>query len=242
MRPAACRTAVPVPAPREEVARFLVPVVDDLVTSSGTIDCAAETCVLVLFTADDEDVAATLPLVFGRRSTNPAIELLDDGPFADGDFVVVRLRDFPPGEQVVVTQCTPPGPTDRSRCGRPAPEVGAVVGPAGEIVVPFPVHLGSVGAAGRECRRAEPCAIGVVDATVSAAAVPISLAGSPGPDVPGNRVAWALAVAAVFSAVAVMLVVRADWRDPDGDPFAGMRLDVPEGWDDLRAGAGDPTP
>ena len=56
---------------------------------------------------------------------------------------------------------------------------------------------------------------------MTAAAVPISLAGSPGSDVPGSRVAWALVVAALFSAVAMILVVRATGDDPTATPSPG---------------------
>jgi hypothetical protein len=235
VRPTTCGTALPVPAPREGVAQFLAPVVETLVTARGETDCRAQTCALVLFDVGDQGVVATLPLVFGRSASEPRIELSRDGPFEEGDALGVRLSEFPPGDEVVVTQCTPPGPSDRSRCGSPAPEVGAVVGPDGDVAVQYRVHLGPVGTVGNECRRAEPCAIAVVDASVSAPAAAISLAGSPGSDVPDGRVVVGLVAATALLAVAVALVVRSDWRDPDGDPFVGVELTVPEGWEDLRA-------
>jgi hypothetical protein len=235
VRSTACGTALPVPAPREGVAQFLAPVVETLVTARGEVDCVAQTCALVLFDVGDQGVVATLPLVFGRSASEPRIELSRDGPFEAGDALGVRLSEFPPGDEVVVTQCTPPGPSDRSRCGPPAPEMAAVVGPEGEVAVQYRVHLGPVGAVGNECRRAEPCAIAVLDASVSAPAAPISLAGSPGSDVPDGRFVVGLLAAAALLAVAVALVLRSDWQDPDGDPFGGVELTVPEGWEDLRA-------
>jgi len=30
------------------------------------------------------------------------------------------------------------------------------------------------------------------------------------------------------------LLVRGDWHEPDGVPFFGMKLTVPEGWEHLR--------
>jgi hypothetical protein len=230
-----CGTAVPVPAPLDGVAQFLAPVAENLVSGRGEIDCSTQTCALVLFDAGDDGVVASLPLVFGHAATAPTIELSRDGPFEDGDAVGVRLAEFPPGEEIVITQCTPPGPADSSRCGAPAPEVAAVIGPEGEVAVQFRIHLGPVGAARDECRRAEPCAIAVLDTSVAAAPVAISLAGTPSSDVPDRRVLLGLGAAAVLVGVAVLLILRGDWKDPDGDPFDDVELTVPEGWEDLRA-------
>ena len=149
-------TALPVPAPRDEVARFLVPVADDLVTPTGRSTAPTETCMLVLFTAGERgrggDVAARVRTTVDRPCDRAARRRSLRRRRRAG----VRLRDFPPGEEVVVTQCTPPGPSDRSRCGAPAPEVGAVVGPAGEVVVPFPVHLGPSAPPGRSAGGPSP--------------------------------------------------------------------------------------
>ena len=150
----ACGEGVPVPEPFGGTARFLAPVLATLLTPAGEADCTEQTCVLVLFTAGEEAVVARLPLVFGDTVRTPEVVLADDGPFDDGDAVQVNLVGFAPGEELVVTLCTPPGPIDDSVCGAPAPEVPVRIGPDGQAELPFPIQLGPVGVAGHECRRA----------------------------------------------------------------------------------------
>jgi hypothetical protein len=234
-----CGAGLAVPAPARGVARFLAVVEEILATAAGPIDCASQPCSLVLFAAGENRVLAELGLVFGAARPTPHVEVAGRGPFADGDETDVVLTGFAPGELVVVTQCTPPGPSDHTRCGAPAAEVAVRIGADGNAVARYPVHLGAVGADGHECRRGESCAIAVTGADVPTAPVEISLAGSPGPDVAGGRAAWALVVAVLLAVVASVLVVRTDWRPPDGDPFGDLVLSVPPGWERLHDVDGD---
>jgi hypothetical protein len=102
----------------------------------------------------------------------------------------------------------------------------------GAATVRLPVHIGQVGTG--ECRRGRPCAIGVLGGSQWAAVARLALAGTAGADPPRNRVVTGWVVAAAASVAGVVLVRRTDWAPAGGDPFAGISVGVPPGWEDLR--------
>jgi hypothetical protein len=139
-----------------------------------------------------------------------------------------RPRRLRAGDELVGHPVHAPGP-DRPVCvcGHPAPEVSVRIGPDGRRHVAVPDrtrtgrHRGArVPAGGAVCHRR----LGA-DAPVAE----ISLAGSPGSDVSSNQVAWGLGMAVLLGAGALYLLVRGDWRDPEGDPFFGMKADRARG-------------
>jgi hypothetical protein len=62
----------------------------------------------------------------------------------------------------------------------------------------------------------------------------LSLAGSPASDVTSGRLAAGLLLAALLLLGCAVLVATGDWSPVDGDPFEGIVLRVPEGWEHLR--------
>ena len=118
-----CGVGTAVPAPEDGIARFLFVVEADLDTPDGTVDCSSETCAVMLLSGEG-DVLGSLPLVFGAAAeASPTISVTGPAPYSAGESARVTLAGFAPGEEVVLTQCTPPGPADGGRCGAPAPEV-----------------------------------------------------------------------------------------------------------------------
>lgn len=220
-----CGPALAVDEPADGTARFLF----ELIPASD-VDCRESPCSIVLF-EDGGDVVGSVPVVFGVAQPHPSIDLGVGAPFAAGEEVVVRLDGFRPGQEVVVTQCTPPGPIEARACGAPAPERSVEIGDDGTAMVEFPVHIGRVGSG--ECRRGRPCGIGVVGGGQLAPVATLTLAGTAGADPPRGRVVGGLAVAVVAAAAGAVLLRRSDWSPIDGDPFAGIELVVPPGWEHL---------
>lgn len=227
-RPGRCGVGVPVDEPADGVSRFLLELVPP-----PEADCEAEPCTVEVFD-DDGGVVASLPVVFGRSAPQPQVSVSGSAPFAEGETVRVRLEGFAPGAELVVTHCVPPGPADALACGGAAAEVPVTVGADGSARVQIPAHIGSVGGRGGECRRGHPCGIGVVGSDVVAPVAELSLAGTAGPVVPGGRFAAGLAIALAAAVAAVICLWGTDWRPVDGDPFAGIVLSVPPGWEHLR--------
>jgi hypothetical protein len=233
MARAQCGVGTAVPAPEDGLAQFLFVVEADLDTPDGTVDCSSQACAVTLLGSEGE-VLGSLPLVFGAASASPTISVTGQAPYSAGESARVTLAGFAPGEEVVVTQCTPPGSADGGRCGAPAPEVRVQVDDEGGAVVAYGVHLGPVGADGRECRRSQPCAIAVLGSSTPVNVSELSLAGSTASDVTSGRVAAALLLAALLLLGCAVLVATGDWGPVDGDPFEGIVLRVPEGWEHLR--------
>jgi hypothetical protein len=229
---AQCGVGTAVPAPEDGTARFLFVVEAELDTPDGAVDCSSEACAVTLL--GDGEVLGSLPLVFGAAGASPTISVTGPAPYSAGESAQVTLDGFAPGEEVVVTQCTPPGPADGGRCGAPAPEVRVQVDDEGGAVVAYRVHLGPVGSDGRECRRSQPCAIAVLGSSTPVDVSELSLAGSPASDVASARVATGLLLAALLLLGCAVLVATGDWSPVDGDPFEGIVLRVPEGWEHLR--------
>jgi hypothetical protein len=216
-----CGTAIPAQADRDGRARFLFQFHERV--GSGP-DCIDLPCA-ILVTGEDGERRASIPLAFGTIVDQAAIAVDRTRQLEPGERIAVTLSGFAPG-RVVVTWCTPPGPTEGSACGRPAPEAVATVGADGTASVDLRVHDGAVGTDGSRCGRGRPCAIAVAGRP-DVAVVRVAFAGSADARPPANRVVVGLAIAAVLAALAVVGIRRGPWSPPDGDPFAGIVLGDP---------------
>jgi hypothetical protein len=216
-----CGTAIPAQADRDGRARFLFQFHERV--GSGP-DCIDLPCA-ILVTGEDGERRASIPLAFGTIVDQAAIAVDRTRQLEPGERIAVALSGFAPG-RVTVTWCTPPGPTEGSACGRPAPEAVATVGADGTASVDLRVHDGAVGTDGSRCGRGRPCAIAVAGRP-DVAVVRVAFAGSADARPATNRVVVGLAIAAVLAALAVVGIRRGRWSPPDGDPFAGIVLGDP---------------
>jgi hypothetical protein len=216
-----CGTAIPAQADRDGRARFLFQFHERV--GSG-LDCRDLPCSIVV-TGEDDERLASIPLAFGTTVDQAAIGVDRTRQLEPGERIAVTLSGFAPG-RVTVTWCTPPGPTEGSACGRPAPEAVATVGADGTASVHLRVHDGAVGTDGSRCGRGRPCAIAVAGRP-DVAVVRVAFAGSADARPATHRVAVGLAIAAVLAVLAVVGIRRGPWTPPDGDPFAGIVLGDP---------------
>ncbi len=178
---------------------------------NSTVDCAVVACVLAA--ASEGEIVVTVPLVFGAEAADPSVIAVARGPFERGDTVLVQLAGFPDGSQGAVTVCEETSRHRPARCRR-------------EGAVPFETNTFGVATVeiAAACDRSHRCAIGVIDSPVVAPYAVLSFAEPTGASVPGGRVALGLTLCAALLAAAVLLVRRADWTPPGGDPFANVEL------------------
>jgi hypothetical protein len=135
-----CGTAIPAQADRDGRARFLFQFHEQVGSGPDCIDLPCS----ILVTGEDDESLASIPLAFGTIVDQAAIAVDRTRQLEPGERIAVALSGFAPG-RVTVTWCTPPGPTEGSACGRPAPEAVATVGADGTASVDLRVHDGAVG-------------------------------------------------------------------------------------------------
>ena len=211
-----CANQISVQFDEDGEAQFQYLIDDDFypsVAPAGGCRANAGRCTIVVRSVDGNARSEIQTIFLDSVAPPGRIEVApSSGLSLDGEMVVVRVRDFPPGVNVQAMLCAVPSATG-DRCGAPG-AVGAIeVGPDGTGETHLFIAPGIVGADRARCFRGDRCGVSVFSESVfaRAAVVPISFEGPIGARYSTARLMLWLGLALLFIAIAAVLLRRTDW-------------------------------
>jgi hypothetical protein len=211
-----CANQIPVQFDKDGTAQFQYLISNGFLASVATSGgCRANTgrCTIVVRSIDGR-VRREIQTVF--VDAVPPAGVIDVTPSKglslDGEMVTVSVRGFPPGARVNAMLCAAPSAVG-DRCGSADVAAPISVGPDGSGATQLFITPGTVGTVGARCFRGDKCGVSVFSDSVFTRAfvAPIAFEGPIGARYSAGRLMLGLGVAALFFAIAAMVLRRTDW-------------------------------